>query len=51
MVFDTNHPKQATLLRAFRMSFGKRHAHSENLDPPRYRCVSLLPGGVREVLR
>jgi hypothetical protein len=51
IVFDTDDPKQAALLRAFRASFGEEHARSDDLDPPRYRCLDLLPGEAREVLR
>ena len=51
ILFDTHHPKQAALLRAFRASFGEGRAESEVLDPPRYRYLDLLPGGAREVLR
>lgn len=45
ILFDTADPRQATLLRAFRVSFG------EDLHPPRYLCLDLLPGGALEVLR
>ncbi len=51
ILFDTDDPKQSALLRAFRASFGEGCTESENLDPPRYRCLDLLPGGAREVLR
>ena len=51
ILFDTGDPKQAALLRAFRASFGEGRAESEDLESPRYRCLDLLPGGAREVLR
>lgn len=50
ILFDTDDPNQAALLRAFVMSFGEEHTRSEDLDPPRYLCLDLLPGGTREVL-
>jgi hypothetical protein len=51
ILFDTDDSKQAALLRALRASFGDGHARSDDLDPPRYWCLDLLPGGAREVLR
>jgi hypothetical protein len=51
ILFDIGSPKQAALFRAFRASFGEGYVTSEDLDPPRYRCVNLLPGGAQEVLR
>jgi hypothetical protein len=51
VVFDTGDLKQITLLHAFKAAFGKGHAKIEDLEPPRYRCLSLLPGGAREVQR
>jgi hypothetical protein len=50
ILFDTDDPKQAALLQVLRASFREGHAESEDLDPPRYRCLDLLPGGAREVL-
>ena len=50
ILFDTDDPKQAALLRALRASFGERCSVSEDLDPPRHWCLHLLPGGAREVL-
>jgi hypothetical protein len=50
ILFDTDDPKQAALLRVSRASFGEGRTESEDLDPPRYRCLDLLPGGAREVL-
>lgn len=51
ILFDMDNPKQAALLRAFRALFGGGHVESEELNPPRYRCLNLFPGGAREVLR
>jgi hypothetical protein len=51
ILFDTDDPKQDSLLRAFKMSFGRSHAQGEDLDPSRYRCLNLLPGGAREAQR
>lgn len=51
ILFDTDDSKQAALLRAFRASFGEGHVRSKDLDPPRYRCLDLLPGGALEARR
>jgi hypothetical protein len=51
VLFDLDDPKQVALFRVLEVSFGERHALSEELDPPRYHCLSILPGGAREVLR
>jgi hypothetical protein len=51
ILFDTYDPKQAVLLHVLRASLGEGLTESEDLDPPRYRCLDLLPGGAREVLR
>ncbi len=51
VLFDTDDSEQAALLHVLRTSFGEGHAKREDLDPPRYRCLDLLPGGAREVLR
>ena len=49
IVFDADDPKEAALLRAFVKSFGEEYAQSEDLIPPRYLSLSLLPGGLRKV--
>lgn len=49
ILFDTDDPKQVALLYVLRASFGEEHTRSEDLDPPRYRCLDLLPGSALEV--
>ena len=48
IAFNLDDPEQAELLRAFNASFGEHHRVLENLDPPRYLCLTVLPGGARE---
>ena len=51
IVFDADDPREAALLRTFMRSFGEEYAQSEDLAPPRYHCLTLLPGGLRKPLQ
>ena len=50
VIFNLSKPQEAELLHTFRRSFGERYAWSEDLLPPRYRVLHLLPGGALELL-
>jgi hypothetical protein len=45
LVFDLDNPEEAELLQAFRRAFGEGYSRSEDLVPPRYYSLDLLPGG------
>ncbi len=49
ILFDASDPEQAELLRAFEASFGAGYAVVEGLDPPRYLCLTVLPGGASKM--
>ncbi len=45
IVFDIGDLKEASLCREFRKSFGEGYYLLEQLDPPNYCSLDLLPGG------
>ena len=49
IVFNTDDPEQAALMRACKVSFGDRYVREETLDTTRHLTLDLLPGGLREV--
>jgi hypothetical protein len=52
IVFDRGDPEQAKVLQWLMSSFGKQQTKIQDFtDPPRYCCVILCPGVVREVRR
>ena len=48
ILFDLSDPQQADLLNQIRASFGEKYAVVEDLVPPRYRTLTVFPGGALE---
>lgn len=51
LILSLGNAQEERFLRVITKSFGKRYVSNEEIAPPHYRALTLLPGGALEARR